>query len=129
MAHWKQKMNNKENLENLDTLKNTGVDYCIFDDFNSSTDMLRYDIALQKTTPTLILKTKNNHIIIIFLNDTRIAFNKLKQILNDKDISLADSETVFKLTGTRIKDIEHINTDLLTFIDQQILQNKNYYSR
>jgi Cys-tRNA(Pro)/Cys-tRNA(Cys) deacylase len=125
-------MNDKEKLQHLDNLLiNAGADYSILMDESSlataSAGAKQYGISLQETTPTLILKTKDSYIAVIISGNTRISFKKLKQILNVKDISMADPQTIFDLTGSKIGEVSLINTELPTLIDIQVLQNKNCY--
>ncbi len=86
-----------------------------------------YGISLQETTPTLILKTKENYIAAIISGNTRISFKKLKQALGVKDISLADPKTVLEITGTQIGEISLINPGMKTIIDSAVLKNDYCY--
>jgi prolyl-tRNA editing enzyme YbaK/EbsC (Cys-tRNA(Pro) deacylase) len=123
-------MDDSIKLESLNSLlKNENADYSILaDNFTIETAFSGaqyYGISLSETTPTLILKTKNGYIAVIICGNTRISFKKLKQVLNDKNISMADPQAILAITGAKIGEISLINTGLPTLIDVNILQNKN----
>jgi prolyl-tRNA editing enzyme YbaK/EbsC (Cys-tRNA(Pro) deacylase) len=125
-------MNDKEKLQHLDdVLKNAGADYSILMDDSSLKTALsgaqQHGITLQEPAPTLILKVKDSYIAVIISGNTRISFKKLKQILNVKDVSMADPQTIFELTGAKIGEVSLINAELPTLIDVQVLQNKSCY--
>src|SRR5690242_6366053 len=104
-------MNILENLNNLLTKEN--ADYSILKDettlATAATGAQQYGISLSETTPTLILKTKNGYVAAIICGDTRISFKKLKQLLNIKDISMADPQTILEITGAKIGTVSLIN--------------------
>jgi prolyl-tRNA editing enzyme YbaK/EbsC (Cys-tRNA(Pro) deacylase) len=118
-----------ETLHNL--LKNENADYSMLTDDVSfktaSSGAEQYGIALHETAPTLILKTNDGYIAAIISGNTRVSFKKLKQALNLKDISMADPQTIFDITGARIGEVSLINPGLATVIDAHVLQNKNCY--
>ena len=125
-------MNNAKKLEKLNSLlKSENADYSILtDDFSiktASSGAEHYGISLSETTPTLILKTKDGYIAAIICGNTRISFKKLKQVLNLKDIGMADPKTILDITGARIGEVSLINPGLTTLIDANVLQNKNCY--
>jgi prolyl-tRNA editing enzyme YbaK/EbsC (Cys-tRNA(Pro) deacylase) len=125
-------MSNAIKLEALHSLlKNENADYSVLtDDFSIKTATSgaeHYGISLNETTPTLILKTRDGYIAAIICGNTRISFKKLKQVLNLKDISMADPQTIFDITGARIGEVSLINPGLTTVIDANVLHNKNCY--
>ena len=125
-------INEHANLEKLNALlKNNSADYTILQDDltlgTASVGAKHYGISLQETTPTLILKTKEGYVAAIICGDTRISFKKLKQALNVKDISMADAQTIFTITGSQIGEVSLINPGLVTIIDSAVLRNKNCY--
>jgi len=125
-------MNDTIKLEKLNNLlKSEHADYSLLiDEWSIETALSgaeQYGISLSETTPTLILKTKDSYIAAIICGDTRISFKKLKQALNIKDISMADPQTVFDITGARIGQVSLVNPGLPTVIDSNVLQNKNCY--
>lgn len=110
-------------------LQNENADYSIFIDTSSistaSAGAEHYDISLDETTPTLILKTKEKYIAAIICSNTRISFKKLKQALGIKDINMADPQTVFNVTGAKVGEVSMINGGLTTLIDTNVLKNEN----
>jgi prolyl-tRNA editing enzyme YbaK/EbsC (Cys-tRNA(Pro) deacylase) len=125
-------MNDDIRLIALDNfLKNNNADYAIFkDDFSlakAADGAKHYGISLNETTPTFILKTKDQYYAAIINGNMRISFKKLKQALGVKDISMADPETVFNLTGAKVGEVSLINGELTTLIDHNVLKNINCY--
>ena len=51
---------------------------------------------------SLLFKTGNNFVLCLVSGDKRCSLNKLKKILNEKDISMANPEDVKKITGYTI---------------------------
>ena len=122
----------KNKLENLeDLLRKENVDYSILMDESTIATAMngaqQYGISLSETTPTLILKTKDSYIAAIICGDTRIAFKKLKQLLNVKDISMATPQMIEEITDAKIGEVSLINPGLITIIDSNVLHNKNCY--
>ncbi|MCD6039073.1 MAG: prolyl-tRNA synthetase [Gammaproteobacteria bacterium] len=117
------------NLDNF--LKNENVDYSIYPDiFNLESAQIgakQYGLSLNEATPTIILKAKDNYFAAIICGSTRIAFKKLKKALNIKDIRIADPETVFDITGSKIGEVSLINPGIHTLIDNHVIKNKNCY--
>lgn len=125
-------MNDAIKLENIKTLlQNNNADYTIFThDFTLESALSGaeyFGISLSQTTPTLILKIKEEYFAAIICGNTKISFKKLKQMFDAKDVSMADPETVFNLTGAKIGEISLINPNLPTLIDRKILENKDCY--
>jgi prolyl-tRNA editing enzyme YbaK/EbsC (Cys-tRNA(Pro) deacylase) len=125
-------MKNSIQLNTLESLlKDQNADYSIFrDNFSietASDGAKHYGISLAETTPTLILKTKEKYYAAIICGNTRISFKKLKQVLNVKDISMADPQTVLDLTGANVGEVSLVNREIITLIDNNVLMNKNCY--
>jgi prolyl-tRNA editing enzyme YbaK/EbsC (Cys-tRNA(Pro) deacylase) len=118
-----------KNLENF--LTNQNANYAItIDNFSMETardGAKHYGISLNETTPTLILKSKDKYYAAIICGNTRISFKKLKQALGIKDISMADPETILKLTGAKIGEVSLINQDITTLVDSNVVKNENCY--
>jgi prolyl-tRNA editing enzyme YbaK/EbsC (Cys-tRNA(Pro) deacylase) len=124
-------MNNAQ-LSHLDNfLKNEKVDYSIYQDsftLESAEDGAKqYALSLNETTPTFILKAKDNYFAAIICGNTRISFKKLKKALKSKDIRMADPETVFNMTGSKVGEVSLINPGMDTLIDTNVIKNKNCY--
>jgi prolyl-tRNA editing enzyme YbaK/EbsC (Cys-tRNA(Pro) deacylase) len=122
----------KETIEQLDSfLKEQQADYSILTDSHpirsarEGADL--YGILLNEATPTLIVKIKDQYYAGIICGDKRISFEKLKQIFQTEDVSLANPQTVFTLTGAKIGSVGLINKEMVTLIDTQVLGNKHCY--
>ena len=57
---------------------------------------------------SLLLRTENNFIICLVSGDKRCSLNKVKKILNLKDVSMADADQVKKQTGFSIGGVSPI---------------------
>lgn len=119
-------------LEQLDSfLKGKNVDYSIFTDsrpIRSAREGAElYGILLNEATPTLILKIKDQYFAGIICGDKRISFEKLKQIFQTEDVSLANPQTVLALTGAKIGEVGLINKEMITLIDTKVLGNEHCY--
>ena len=124
-------MNNTQ-LEALATiLKNSAAQYTLLHDKTTLTSAAdgakEYGVSLSEVTPTLIIKADNEYYAAIICGNTRISFGKVKQVLNVQNTSLADPETVFKITGARVGHISLINPQLKTIVDRHVLNNRESY--
>ena len=76
---------------------------------------------------SLLFKAGENFILCLVSGDKRCSLNKLKKILNEKDVSLANPEEVKRVTGYTIGGVSP--TGLLTKIKIYIDENlKNFNS-
>ena len=57
---------------------------------------------------SLLFKTENNFLICLIAGDRRCSLNKLKKILNKKDVSMANAEEVKKNTGFSIGGVSPV---------------------
>ena len=57
---------------------------------------------------SLLLRTENNFILCLVAGDKRCSLNKVKKILNMKDVSMADAEQVKSQTGFSIGGVAPI---------------------
>ena len=57
---------------------------------------------------SLLLRTENNFILCLVAGDKRCSLNKVKKILNMKDVSMADAEQVKSQTGFSIGGVSPI---------------------
>jgi len=66
---------------------------------------------------SLLFKTEENYLICLIAGDRRCSLNKLKKILNKKDVSMANAEEVKKITGFSIGGVAPVahtlNLDIL----------------
>jgi len=125
-------MNDNEKLAALkNILDNAKAEYSIFTHDVSFTTAesgaKHFGISLAETTPTIILKSKDDYFAAIICGNTRISFKKLKQALGVSDISMADPQTVFNVTDAKIGEVSLINPTLTTLIDSNVLKNEYCY--
>ena len=79
---------------------------------------------------SLLLRAENSFLICLVAGDKRCSLNKLKKILNKKDVSMADADEVKTNTGFSIggvSPIAHIkNLDIL--VDQSLNRFQHVYA-
>ena len=71
---------------------------------------------------SLFLRTKNSFLLCLVAGDKRCSLNKIKKILNEKDVSMGSAEQVKKVTGFTIGGVSpvgHLNP-LKIYIDQSL---------
>ena len=79
---------------------------------------------------SLLLRTEGNFILCLVAGDKRCSLNKVKKILNMKDISMADVDQVKSQTGFSIggvAPIAHLKK-LNILIDQSLSRFKNVFA-
>ena len=78
---------------------------------------------------SLVLKTNGSFLLCLVAGDKRCSLNKVKKILEKKDVALANAEQVKALTGFSIggvAPIGHLNK-LNVFIDQSLNRFEDVY--
>ena len=78
---------------------------------------------------SLFLRTKNSFLLCLVAGDKRCSLNKIKKILNEKDVSMGSADQVKEVTGFTIggvSPVAHLNP-LNIFIDQSLSRFKNIY--
>ena len=79
---------------------------------------------------SLLLKTDDNFILCLVAGDKRCSLNKVKKILNMKDVSMADAEQVKSQTGFSIggvSPIAHLNKNKI-LIDTSLSRYEYVYA-
>ena len=79
---------------------------------------------------SLLLRTENNFILCLVAGDKRCSLNKVKKILNKKDVSMADAEQVKSQTGFSIggvSPVAHLN-QIKILIDSSLSRYENVYA-
>ena len=79
---------------------------------------------------SLLLRTENNFILCLVSGDKRCSLNKVKKILNLKDVSMADADQVKKQTGFSIggvSPIAHLNKSKV-LIDISLSRYEHIYA-
>ena len=78
---------------------------------------------------SLFLRTKNSFLLCLVAGDKRCSLNKIKKILDEKDVSMGSADQVKKITGFTIggvSPVAHLN-HLKIYIDQSLSRFKNIY--
>jgi Cys-tRNA(Pro) deacylase len=79
---------------------------------------------------SLLLRTEDNFILCLVSGDRRCSLNKVKKILNKKDVSMADAEQVKSQTGFSIggvSPVAHLNR-IKILIDSSLSRYENVYA-
>ena len=79
---------------------------------------------------SLLLRTDDNFILCLVSGDKRCSLNKVKKILNKKDVSMADAEQVKSQTGFSIggvSPVAHLNK-IKTLIDFSLSRYESVYA-
>jgi len=103
------------NILVLDTTARTAVD---------AANSLRCEVGA--IVKSLLFRAGNSFLICLIAGDKRCSLNKLKKILKEKDVSMADAEEVKKNTGFSIggvAPVAHI-TNLDVLIDKSLNRYK-----
>ena len=78
----------------------------------------------------MLLRTEDNFILCLVSGDKRCSLNKVKKILNKKDVSMADAEQVKSQTGFSIggvSPVAHLNR-IKILIDSSLSRYENVYA-
>ena len=79
---------------------------------------------------SLLLRTDDNFILCLVSGDKRCSLNKVKKILNKKDVSMSDAEQVKIQTGFSIggvSPVAHLN-QIKILIDSSLSRYENVYA-
>ena len=79
---------------------------------------------------SLLLRTKTSFLLCLISGDKRCSLNKIKKILNQKDVSMANAEQVKEITGFTIggvSPIGHLNK-IDIFIDESLKRFSNIFA-
>ena len=79
---------------------------------------------------SLLLRTEDNFILCLVSGDRRCSLNKVKKILNKKDVSMADAEQVKSQTGFSIggvSPVAHLNRTKI-LMDSSLSRYENVYA-
>ena len=79
---------------------------------------------------SLLFKSENNFILCLVSGDRRCSLNKLKQIKQQKDISMANPQSVKEVTGFTIGGVSPIGhlKEVEIFIDNNLKRFQNIYA-
>ena len=130
-----------EDLLNKESVQRVVKVLCNFDDslkvkvLNSSARTAK-DAAISlkcevgAIVKSLLLRTEDNFILCLVSGDKRCSLNKVKKILNIKDVSMADAEQVKSQTGFSIggvSPIAHLNKNKI-LIDVSLSRFEHVYA-
>ena len=79
---------------------------------------------------SLLLRTDNSFILCLVSGDKKCSLNKIKKILNKKDVSMASADQVKKQTGFSIggvSPVAHLEKSK-TLIDSSLSRFENFYT-
>ena len=79
---------------------------------------------------SLFLRTQKSFLLCLVAGDKRCSLNKLKKILNQKDVSMANADQVKEITGFTIggvSPIGHLNK-IDIFIDESLKRFSNVFA-
>ena len=130
-----------ENLLNKETVKRVSQKLKEFDNnlnviVLESTARTAFDAAKSLNTEvgsivkSLFLRTKNSFLLCLIAGDKRCSLNKIKKILNEKDVSMANVDQVKEITGFTIGGVSpvgHLN-DLNIYIDKSLQRFKYVFA-
>ena len=78
---------------------------------------------------SLFLRTKSSFLLCLIAGDKRCSLNKVKKILNEKDVSMASADQVKEMTGFTIGGVSpvgHLNP-IKIIIDQSLSRFDNIF--
>ena len=80
------------------------------------------DTEVGSIIKSLFLRTKNSFLLCLVAGDKRCSLNKIKKILNEKDVSMGSAEQVKKVTGFTIGGVSPVGhlSPLKIYIDQSL---------
>ena len=78
---------------------------------------------------SLFLRTKNSFLLCLVAGDKRCSLNKIKKILNEKDVSMGSADQVKEITGFTIGGVSPVAhlSPLKIYIDETLSRFKNIY--
>ena len=79
---------------------------------------------------SLLFRTENSFLLCLVAGDKRCSLNKLKKILNQKDVSMANADQVKEITGFTIGGVSPIGhlKKIRVYIDQSLSRFINIYA-
>ncbi len=79
---------------------------------------------------SLLFRSRDKFVLCLVSGDKRCSLNKLKKILNEKDVSMAKPDDVKKITGYTIGGVSpvgHLN-EIKIYVDNNLERFKNVYA-
>ena len=78
---------------------------------------------------SLFLRTKNSFLLCLVAGDRRCSLNKIKKILDEKDVSMGSANQVKEITGFTIGGVSPVGhlSPLKIYIDQSLSRFENIF--
>ena len=78
---------------------------------------------------SLFLRTQKSFLLCLVAGDKRCSLNKIKKILNEKDVSMGNADQVKEITGFTIGGVSPVGhlKPIKIFIDQSLSRFENIY--
>ena len=95
---------------------------------NDAAESLKTEVG--SIVKSLLLRTKTSFLLCLIAGDKRCSLNKIKKILNQKDVSMANADQVKEITGFTIGGVSpvgHLNK-IEIFIDESLKRFGNTYA-
>ena len=79
---------------------------------------------------SLLLRTKTSFLLCLVAGDKRCSLNKIKKLLNEKDVSMANADQVKEITGFTIGGVSPIGhlKKIKIYIDKSLTRFVNIYA-
>ena len=131
-------MNNLLNKEAVQRVKNklkefdNSLEVVVLDNSartaNDAAESLKTEVG--SIVKSLLLRTKTSFLLCLVAGDKRCSLNKIKKLLNQKDVSMANADQVKEITGFTIGGVSpvgHLNkVDI--FIDESLARFTNLFA-
>ncbi len=114
-----QKLNANLKLTVLETTARTALD---------AANSLNTEVG--SIVKSLLFRTENSFLLCLVAGDKRCSLNKLKKILNQKDVSMANADQVKEITGFTIGGVSPIGhlKKIKIYIDKSLTRFVNIYA-
>ena len=78
---------------------------------------------------SLFLRTQKSFLLCLVAGDKRCSLNKIKKILNEKDVSMGSADQVKEITGFTIGGVSPVGNlkPIKIFIDESLSRSQNIY--
>tara|TARA_Y100000590_G_C15498746_1_gene930709 strand:+ start:261 stop:743 length:483 start_codon:yes stop_codon:yes gene_type:complete len=79
---------------------------------------------------SLLLRTQNSFLLCLIAGDKRCSLNKVKKIINQKDVSMANADQVKDITGFTIGGVSPVGhlKHIKVYIDKSFSRFKNIFA-
>ena len=131
-------MNNLLNKEAVQRVKNklkefdNSLEVVVLDNSartaNDAAESLKTEVG--SIVKSLLLRTKTSFLLCLVAGDKRCSLNKIKKLLNQKDVSMANADQVKEITGFTIGGVSPIGhlKKIKIYIDKSLTRFVNIYA-